>query len=138
MSEKVVAHFERKHGSRQPEDRLWAILPVLPFMIVSLLVVGLSIAGHLHWACILVMGGLYYFTLSAATGVFQTYVLESYLPKSMDTQAVFQFWKMMWGFAVSFFAMQWGEADGVLTAYAVQLRACLWDWARARRAVRLQ
>ncbi len=120
VGDQVVAYFERKHGSRQPEDRLWAILPVLPFMFVALLIVGLSIDRSWHWAVLLVLGGLYYFTLSAATGVFQTYVLESYLQKSMDTQAVFQFWKMMWGFAVSFFAMQWGEADGFTVAYGVQ------------------
>lgn len=120
VGDKVVDHLERKRGTRQPEDRLWALFPVLPFMFVSLLVVGLSIDRHIHWICLLIMGGLYYFTLSAATGVLQTYVLETYLPKSMDTQAVFQFWKMMWGFAVSFFAMQWGVADGFLTAYAIQ------------------
>ncbi|KLT40406.1 MFS general substrate transporter [Cutaneotrichosporon oleaginosum] len=118
--DKAVAYVERRRGSRQPEHRLWALLPVLPLMLVALLLVGLSIDHAWHWAVLLVFGGLYFFTLSAATGVFQTYVLESYLEKSMDTQAVFQFWKMMWGFAVSFFAMQWGQASGFTNAYAVQ------------------
>lgn len=28
VGDKVVAHFERKKGSRQPEDRLWALVSI--------------------------------------------------------------------------------------------------------------
>lgn len=34
--------------------------------------------------------------------------------------AVFNFWRMAWGFAVAFFAMQWGVNVGWTAAYAAQ------------------
>lgn len=38
----------------------------------------------------------------------------------MDTQAVFTFWKMIWGFAVPFFVYDWGTRVGFTQSYAIQ------------------
>jgi hypothetical protein len=45
----------------------------------------------------------------------------------MDTQAVFVFWKAMWGFAVAFFVYDWGLESDFLTEYIIQgiLASCL-------------
>ena len=48
------------------------------------------------------------------------YVLETYITRSMDTQAVFTFWKCIWGFVVAFFVEEWGQKHGFLQEYAVQ------------------
>lgn len=38
----------------------------------------------------------------------------------MDTQAVFNFFKSIWGFAISFFVYSWGEEHDFLIEYIVQ------------------
>jgi hypothetical protein len=98
-------------------------------MFIGLLIVGLTLKYQTHWIGMsaimksqrhtdsnlstgpLIGGGLFYFCLSASTGVTQTYVLETYLAKSMDTQANFIFWKCIWGFIVTYFAYVSDEAS---------------------------
>ncbi|KAJ9118155.1 hypothetical protein QFC22_004059 [Naganishia vaughanmartiniae] len=116
----VLAITRRKGGIRKPEYRFYALLPILPFMFIGLLIVGLTLKYETHWIGPLIGGALFYYCLVASTGIIQTYVLETYLTKSMDTQANFIFWKCIWGFVVTYFAYEWVVADGVLTAFAVQ------------------
>jgi len=120
VGDKVVSYLERRRGHRQPEYRLYALFPIFPFMFVGLLMVGLTVDKQLHWMVLLVGGGLYFYCLSAATGVLQTYVLEGFISRSMDTQAVFVFWKAIWGFAIAFFVYEWGMESSFLTEYAIQ------------------
>ncbi|WRT64448.1 uncharacterized protein IL334_001380 [Kwoniella shivajii] len=120
VGDKTVMYMAKKRGQRQPEHRLWALLPILPFMFVSCLLVGLTVKLQLHWIVYLIGGGLFFFCLSAATGILQTYVLEGFLSRSMDTQAVFVFFKSIWGFAVPFFVYEWGQEHGFLGEYIVQ------------------
>lgn len=47
-------------------------------------------------------------------------MLECDIARSMDTQAVFNFWKSMWGFAIAFFVYDWGENYGFVEEYAIQ------------------
>lgn len=120
VGDKVVGYLERKHGRRQPEFRLYAVLPLLPFMLAGLIIVGVTVEKSLHWIAFIIGGALYYYMLSATTGLLQTYVMEGYLSRTMDCQAVFNLIKCVWGFAVAFFVYQWGEKEGFLTAYATQ------------------
>ncbi|GAA6049562.1 hypothetical protein JCM3770_000849 [Rhodotorula araucariae] len=120
VGDKTVNYLQRRQGARQPEQRLWALLPILPFMVVGCAIVGVTIERELHWIAYLMGGGLFFFCLSAATGILQTYVLESYLPRSMDTQAVFVFFKSIWGFVIPQFVTSWGEERGYLEEYIIQ------------------
>ena len=120
VGDKTVAYFERKNSQRQPEDRLWALYPMLPLMFIGCLLVGLQLQLGLHWMCLLVGGAIAFFALSGSTGILQTYTLESYVARSMDTQAVFNFWKCMWGFVTPFFCMLWGLKDGWIATYCAQ------------------
>ncbi|KAJ9126278.1 hypothetical protein QFC24_002010 [Naganishia onofrii] len=122
----VLAITRRKGGIRKPEYRFYALLPILPFMFISMIIIGLTVKYKTHWIGPLFGGGLhalliqYFFCLVASTGIIQTYVLETYLSKSMDTQANFVFWKCIWGFVVTYFAYEWVVASGPLLAFAVQ------------------
>ncbi|KAK6906019.1 hypothetical protein I203_106854 [Kwoniella mangroviensis CBS 8507] len=127
VGDKVVSYMAKRQGRREPEHRLWALvslhgtqLPILPFMFVGCLIVGLVVKLQLHWIAYLFGGGLFFFCLSAATGLLQTCVLEGYLSKSMDTQAVFVIFMSIWGFAIAFFVYHWGEEHGSLSEYIVQ------------------
>lgn len=120
VGDMIVNRLTAKHGIRQPEYRLWGVLPLLPFLMASLCVVGVAIEKELHWAALLVPGGVYYFCFSATTGLLQTYVSECYITKPMDAQAVFVFFKSIWGFVIPFFISVWGANTGFLTEYCVQ------------------
>ncbi|BEJ12983.1 hypothetical protein CspHIS471_0301570 [Cutaneotrichosporon sp. HIS471] len=120
LGDKTVAYVARRQGTRQPEQRLWAALPVMPFMFVAMLIIGFSLQKELHWIGLLVGGGLYFFTISVITGLIQTYVLECNLPQGMDSMAVFNFFRMLWGFVCPFFVWNWGIKHGWLACYITQ------------------
>jgi len=121
VGDKVMMYMQRRHGGRrEPEYRLWALLPLLPLMFIGIFIVGITLQNETHWIAPLIGGALFYVGLVTATGILQTYVLETYIEKSMDTQANFIFWKCMWGFAIPFFAHQWGVATSWLSSYAIQ------------------
>lgn len=101
----MVSYFSRRSPTRIPEHCLYGLIPLLPFMMVALAICGIAIQRQLHWIALLVGGGLFFFCLSAATGLLQTYVSESYIVSPMDAQAVFVFFKSIWGFAIAFFVM---------------------------------
>lgn len=56
VGDKTVLYFERKRGYRQPEHRLWALIPILPFMLVACIIVGVAFEKKLHWIAILIGG----------------------------------------------------------------------------------
>ncbi|KAL1409390.1 hypothetical protein Q8F55_003373 [Vanrija albida] len=118
--DKAVSYFAAKTGRREPEHRLWALYPILPLFFVSCIVCGCGLQYDLHWIAFLFGGGIMYATLTAITGVLQTYVLETYLPKGMDTQAVFTFWRLMWAFSVAFYVFDWGMKHGWLKEFIIQ------------------
>ncbi|KAM0756080.1 MFS general substrate transporter [Meredithblackwellia eburnea MCA 4105] len=120
IGDKTVAYFVKQKGYRHPEFRLWAVFPLLPLMFAAAAICGVGFEKKLHWISILIGGALFFFTLSALTGLLQTYVLEVYLPRSQDTQAVFIFWKCIWGFVIAYFVYSWGLNSSFLTEYLVQ------------------
>lgn len=121
VGDKVMMYFARRNGGRrEPEYRLYALIPLLPIMFAGEFIVGITIQKQLHWIAPLIGGAIFYVGFVTATGILQTYVLECYITKSMDTQAIFVFWKMLWGFAVPFFAYQWAIATSFTAAYAIQ------------------
>lgn len=119
VGDKISSYFERRNGQRQPEDRVWAAYPILPLMFIGHMLTGLALHFGWHWMVLLVGGGIAFFALSAIT-VLQTYCMESYLARSMDTMFVWNFWKCIWGFVVPFFIMEWGEKWGWLAADCTQ------------------
>lgn len=45
----VTRVTKRNGGIRKPEYRLWALLPILPFMFVGLFIVGITFEKRLAW-----------------------------------------------------------------------------------------
>jgi hypothetical protein len=90
----VVTRITRRRGGvRQPEYRLYALLPILPFMIIGLLIFGITFQNKTHWIgkctssirrCLatwlmspryvapLIGGAVFYYCIAASTGILQT------------------------------------------------------------------
>ncbi|TXT06171.1 hypothetical protein VHUM_03644 [Vanrija humicola] len=120
LADKCMSHMTKKTGSREPEHRLWALIPMLPLFFVSCVIAGCALKYHLHWIAFLFGGGIMFCSMTAITGVFATYVIECYFTKAVDTQAVFTFWRLMWAFAAAFFVAQWGFERGWMEEFMVQ------------------
>lgn len=72
VGDKTVAYYERKKGTRQPEDRLWAVFPMMPLMLAAMIIIAFALHRHLHWIALLIGGALWFFCISVITGLLQT------------------------------------------------------------------
>lgn len=84
VGDKTVMYLtRRKGGNRQPEYRLWALVPLLPFMFIGLFIVGITLQKQTHWIAPLIGGAVFYFCLVASTGLLQTVSGAANVPPSV-------------------------------------------------------
>lgn len=126
VSDKTVDFFVRRNsngsaeGKRVPEYRLWALLPHVVLITVGLLLYGIGYAKEMAWPVEVIGGiGVYYVTNSAAGGILQTYIIESYITKAVHGIALFNFVKCCLAFSAPFFVPEWAF-EGFTKAYVVQ------------------
>ncbi|SPC63137.1 related to multidrug resistant protein [Ustilago sp. UG-2017b] len=126
LSDKTVDFFVGRNsngsnqGRRVPEYRLWALLPHVILLTVGLLLYGIGYAKEMAWP-VEVIGGIsvYYVANSAAGGILQTYIIESYITKAVHGIALFNFVKCCLAFSAPFFVPEWAF-EGFTKAYVVQ------------------
>ncbi|EST04472.1 Major facilitator superfamily [Kalmanozyma brasiliensis GHG001] len=125
ISDKTVDFFVRRHsgssdGKRVPEYRLWALLPHVVLLTIGLLLYGIGYAKELSWPVEVIGGiGVYYVANSAAGGILQTYIIESYITKAVHGIALFNFVKCVLAFSAPFFVPEWAF-EGFTKSYVVQ------------------
>ncbi|SNX85883.1 related to multidrug resistant protein [Melanopsichium pennsylvanicum] len=126
VSDWTVNFFVRRNSSgsslskRVPEYRLWALLPHTVFLTIGLLLYGIGYAKEMAWPVEVIGGmGVYYVANSAAGGILQTYIIESYITKAVHGIAIFNFVKCVLAFSAPFFAPEWAF-EGFTKAYVVQ------------------
>lgn len=122
VSDWTVDFFVRRSGSnaRIPEYRLWALLPHVVLLTLGLLLYGIGYNNKLGWPVEVVGGiGVYYVSNSAAGGILQTYIIESYITKAVHGIALFNFVKCCLAFSAPFFVPEWAF-QGFTKAYVVQ------------------
>lgn len=107
-------------GKRVPEYRLWALLPHTILLTIGLLLYGIGYAKELSWPVEVIGGiGVYYVANSAAGGILQTYIIESYITKAVHGIALFNFVKCCLAFSAPFFVPEW-SFEGFTKAFVVQ------------------
>ncbi|TKY89523.1 hypothetical protein EX895_001308 [Sporisorium graminicola] len=126
VSDWTVDYFVRRNstgpnaGKRVPEYRLWALLPHVPLLTLSLLLFGIGYNNKLGWPVEVIGGiGVYYVSNSAAGGILQTYIIESYITQAVHGIALFNFVKCVLAFSAPFFVPEWALRD-FTKAYVVQ------------------
>ncbi|SPO29575.1 related to multidrug resistant protein [Ustilago trichophora] len=107
-------------GKRVPEYRLWALLPHTVLLTIGLLLYGIGYAKKMAWPVEVIGGiGVYYVANSAAGGILQTYIIESYITQAVHGIALFNFVKCLLAFSAPFFVPEW-SFEGFTKAYVVQ------------------
>ncbi|CBQ68484.1 related to multidrug resistant protein [Sporisorium reilianum SRZ2] len=126
VSDWTVDFFVRRNssssneGKRVPEYRLWALLPHTVLITVGLLLYGIGYNNKLGWPVEVIGGiGVYYVANSAAGGILQTYIIESYITQAVHGIALFNFVKCVLAFSAPFFVPEWAF-EGFTKAYVVQ------------------
>lgn len=125
VSDSTVNFFVRRNsgsidGPRVPEYRLWALLPQVPLLVIGLLLYGIGYQKKLDWPVEVIGGiGVYYVANSAAGGILQTYIIETYFTKAVHGIALFNFVKCCLAFSAPFFVPEW-SFEGFTKAYVVQ------------------
>ncbi|KAN0065355.1 hypothetical protein ACQY0O_001191 [Thecaphora frezii] len=134
LADKTVLLFQRRAAPRhdveganegarvvtKPEWRLWASMPHWPIELLGLLLFGIGLQHQLSWPTEVIGGlGLYYVATAALGGIFQTYICETYLEKSVHGIALFNLIKCALAFAAPFFIPEWAFKD-FATSYIVQ------------------
>lgn len=129
VADATVSYFVRRNssksaglgqGGRVPEYRLWAMAPHILIMPLSLLLYGIGYARGMSWPTEVIGGfGLYYVSNSAAGGILQTYIIESYITKAVHGIALFNLVKCCLAFSAPFFIPEWAF-EGFTKAYIVQ------------------
>lgn len=126
VSDSTVNFFVRRNsngsdqGKRVPEYRLWALLPHTVLLTVGLLLYGIGYAKEMAWPVEVIGGiGVYYVANSAAGGILQTYIIESYITQAVHGIALFNFVKCCLAFSAPFFVPEW-SFEGFTKAFVVQ------------------
>ncbi|PWY97676.1 MFS general substrate transporter [Testicularia cyperi] len=123
VADATVTWFVKRNGGdgkRVPEYRLWSMLPHIFIFPLGLLLYGIGYARGMSWPTEVIGGfGLYYVSNSAAGGILQTYIIESYITKAVHGIALFNFVKCCMAFSAPFFIPEWAFED-FTKSYVVQ------------------
>ncbi|KAK5046468.1 hypothetical protein LTR84_008271 [Exophiala bonariae] len=113
-------HIRRHKGIFIPEARLFPIYLSTIFMVPGLVLVGQSLFHHLHWAAIIMGWGMFVFGYMVATVAVTAYALDSYPTAAGEVSALINLARLLGGFSVGYFQLQWGEKSGYNVTFGVQ------------------
>ncbi len=112
-SDWVVAWVTKRRGGYfEPEYRLWAVIPICPFVPLGLMLWGCGLAFQLNPMVAVVGSGITYGVLCAISAVALTYLVDCYRPLAGETLTISTAIKNIFGFAISFAVIPWIEANG--------------------------
>ncbi|KAH6696569.1 serine/threonine kinase 16 [Leptodontidium sp. MPI-SDFR-AT-0119] len=117
LSDKIAAHLTRRNkGIREPEMRLWAMVPYILLMILGNVIVAVGYERQWHWAIIVIIG---YTTIgiqvAALPAIASTYAIDSYKPVSGSIFVAITVNKNVWGYGFGKFITPWIQKSGYLT-----------------------
>lgn len=116
----AIRHVKRHGGLFKPEARLPAIYPALVLMVPGLVLIGQALRYHLHWVALVFGWGMYvggYMILSVAI---TAYALDAYPTASGEVSALLTFSRIIGGFAVGYFQLNWGLSAGYDVSFGIQ------------------
>ncbi|PWN86765.1 MFS general substrate transporter [Acaromyces ingoldii] len=120
LADVYAIYKQRQSGQYIREQRLWACVPHFLLYGLGLLIFGIGLQNHWPWPAPIIAGfGVLAFSLVAALGILQTYMIECNLEATIECMAIFNFAKNTFAFACPFFLPGWAFS-GFTKAYVVQ------------------
>jgi hypothetical protein len=113
--------YIRTHGGTfEPEARLPSNYIAAVFMIPGIVLVGQALSKHLHYVAIVMGWGMFVFGCMVASVAITAYALDSYPTGPGEVSGLINLSRILGGFAVPYFQMSWGVADGYGVSFGVQ------------------
>lgn len=86
----------------------------MPFMVSGLILMGFALERHYHYMLAALGWGLYVFGTMVVTVAVNSYVLDGYPEASGEVAAWVNFGRILGGFIVSYFMVEWAEKEGTI------------------------
>ncbi|PVF94773.1 MFS general substrate transporter [Serendipita vermifera] len=119
LSDYLVTHLS-KSGDRHPEHRLWLYWPAAVTTVIGLVIFGLSIEYHWHWAVCEVALAILAFGIQIGNTTTVSYCVDCYPELAMDVTAFYSFHLNLSAFASPFFIVPWVEKNGWALSFGIQ------------------
>ena len=108
---------QRNGGRLEAEARLWACWVSMPFMVSGLILMGFALEREYHYMLSALGWGLYVFGTMIVTVAVNSYVLDGYPEASGEVAAWVNFGRILGGFIVSYFMVEWAEKQGTIRQF---------------------
>ncbi|CAO1605759.1 hypothetical protein XANCAGTX0491_009265 [Xanthoria calcicola] len=115
------AFYTRRNGGVfESEGRLLPIYMASPLMVTGIVLVGFGLQRKWHYMAIAVSIGLFVFGIMIVTTAINAYVLDSYPEAPGEVSAWINAGRTVGGFIVTYFEIEWAEAEGTQRSLGVQ------------------
>jgi MFS family permease len=111
----ATALTKRNGGIREPEMRLWSLIPYLFFTVIGMTVVGVGFQSGWPWEAVIIIGfflvGL--ITVSIPT-IAITYAVDCYKPVAGQIMVISTVVKNTFGFGMTYYINDWAAKSGFI------------------------
>jgi len=117
----VATRYIRKHkGIFAPEARLPPIYLSAFLMVPGLVLIGQALHRHLIWVALAFGWGMYVFGAMLSSVAITAYALDSYPSAPGEVSALINLARLLGGFSVGYFQLDWGIKAGYDVSFGIQ------------------
>jgi MFS family permease len=110
----------RRHGRHGPESRLTAVYPATIIGVFGLILYGQTLQHGLHWIGLAFGWAMLCFCTLVSMTAISAYTLDCFPDHAALASAWINFWRVVGGFAVIYFQLEWVHRNGPAVAFGCQ------------------
>ncbi|KAK8154006.1 major facilitator superfamily domain-containing protein [Phyllosticta citrichinensis] len=117
----IVSRYTKRHdGKHAPENRLNGVYIPVVFGVAGLVLFGETLQHSLHWIGIAFGWAMLCFATLGAMTAISAYVLDCFPNHASLAAAWINFWRVIGGFSVAYFQMDWVHLSGYSVTFGSQ------------------